>query len=217
MNKSEKTNELFAALAKAQAVMKPAEKDKANPFFKSRYADLASVWNVCRKPLTENGLCIAQPVSITPEGNVAVETVLAHISDQWISSSVVMKPTKNDPQGVGSAITYGKRYGLSALVGVVTDDEEDDDGDKASLPGKARAEDGGTVTPVEARKPDMDGAKEKCLLAIFAANDIDAKKALDYFGENGCASFEDVSDKTIAKIEANPAKFKKATEREVVK
>jgi hypothetical protein len=208
MNKSEKTEALFAALSKAQGVMSAAAKNRANPFFKSNYADLASIWEVCRKPLADNGLAVLQPVTITPEGNVAVETVLAHVSDQWASSVVTLKPTKNDPQGVGSAITYAKRYGLSALVGVVTDDE-DDDGNGASVPSKRTA----TEEAAAVGKPDLDGAKGKHLLALFNEHDIDPKLALDYFGANGYATLDEVPDKTVANIEKKPAQFKAATER----
>jgi len=143
MNKSDQINELAAALSKVQAVMSSASKDAANPFFKSKYADLPAVWNVARGPITENGLSIAQVSKIAEpiyldEGNgktalrigVIVETVLMHSSGQWISGECYFPLSKNDPQGVGSAITYGRRYGMAAILGIVAD--EDDDGNSAS-------------------------------------------------------------------------------------
>jgi|SRR5215469_5454580 len=128
MNRSEQINELAAALAKAQGAMKPALKDSANPFFKSSYADLASVWHVCQKPLTDNGLSVSM-LTEYGESDVWLETILMHSSGQWISGKYPIRPIKNDPQGIGSAITYAKRYALAAMVGVVT---EDDDGNAAS-------------------------------------------------------------------------------------
>jgi hypothetical protein len=125
---SESINEIAAALAKAQAVITGAVKDKTNPHFKNDYADLASVWDACRKPLTDNGLSIAQTAA-TEDGRVGVTTILMHASGQWISDTLVMKPTKDDPQGVGSCITYARRYALAAMVGVAP---EDDDGNAAS-------------------------------------------------------------------------------------
>jgi len=127
---SENLNELFTALSKAQGKIQPACKDKANPFFKSKYADLSSVWDACRDSLSENGLSIVQIPQTQPEG-ISLISILGHSSGQWIKSEIVIPLTKNDPQTVGSAITYYRRYSLSALVGVAP---EDDDGEKAQAP-----------------------------------------------------------------------------------
>lgn len=136
MNKSEQTNELFTALAKAQAEIEGAVKDSTNPHFRSKYADLSSVMQACKTPLSKHGLSVAQlPDSDDPEV-VAVTTVLGHTSGQWISSRIVMRPTKSDPQGVGSALTYCRRYALAAMVGVCP---EDDDGNIASAPKEAES------------------------------------------------------------------------------
>jgi ERF superfamily len=124
MNRSESINELATALAKAQGEMKPAKKDAENPFFKSHYADLPSIVDAA-KPLAKHGLSFVQPTEATPDG-IFVETVLLHSSGQWISGRYPVKPVKDDPQGWGSALTYSRRYGLSALIGVVAADEDDD-------------------------------------------------------------------------------------------
>lgn len=122
--------ELATALSKAQGQIKVALKDSANPFFKSKYADLSSVWEACRGPLTENGLAIVQlPFDPAKESSVGLETTLLHNSGQFIVSRLVMPVPKFDPQGVGSAIKYARRYSLAAMVGVV--DGEDDDGEGA--------------------------------------------------------------------------------------
>jgi hypothetical protein len=128
---SEQINELATALAKAQAKIEGATKDKTNPHFRSSYADLASVWDACRSALTSNGLSVSQTAGASEDGRVRVTTILMHSSGQWLCDDLVMKPVKDDPQGVGSCITYARRYALAAIVGVAP---EDDDGNAASLP-----------------------------------------------------------------------------------
>lgn len=128
MNHSDSIKEIATALSKAQAVIAGAVKDKTNPHFKNDYADLSSVWDACRKPLTDNGLSVAQTAA-TDEGRVGVTTLLMHSSGEWISDTLFMKPTKDDPQGVGSCITYARRYALASMVGVAP---ADDDGNEAS-------------------------------------------------------------------------------------
>lgn len=131
MNKSESINELATALAKAQGQMEGAKKDSSNPFFKSKYADLAAVVEAVKKPFSDNGLSYIQ-ITDLPEGDgdaVLIETVLMHSSGQWVSGKLRMPVSKHDAQGVGSAITYGRRYGLQAMAGVPA---EDDDGNAAA-------------------------------------------------------------------------------------
>ena len=130
MNKSESVAELAAALAKAQGQMKGAIKDSANPFFKSKYADLASVVEAIRAAFSANGLSYIQTVEPSEKDEVRVETTLLHASGEWISCGVLSLPvSKVDAQGYGSALTYARRYSLSAAVGVAP---EDDDGNAAS-------------------------------------------------------------------------------------
>jgi hypothetical protein len=119
---------LATALALAQAEVAGAVKDKVNPHLNSRYADLASVWDACRVPLTKNGLAVIQlPFADGPK--VKLITRLVHKSGEWISSELTMVAVQNTPQGIGSAITYARRYALSAMVGVAP---EEDDGTAAS-------------------------------------------------------------------------------------
>lgn len=129
---------LAEALSKAQGEMENAAKDKDNPFYKSTYADLASVWDACRLPLSKNGLAILQTFSIV-EGKVILTTKLIHTSGEWMDSQVPVQPVKNDPQGMGSAMTYMRRFSLSAMVGIApaeaptrNDVDDDDDGNVAS-------------------------------------------------------------------------------------
>ena len=129
MNKTESINELATALAKAQGKVKTALKDSSNPFYKSKYADLSAIWGACREVLSENGLSVTQ-LPFASEGNsVGIETILLHSSGQWLGEKVIVPVAKFDAQGIGSAITYARRYALAAIVGVVAD--EDDDGEKA--------------------------------------------------------------------------------------
>lgn len=125
---SESINELAMALAKAQGEMEAAIKDALNPFFKSKYADLTSVWAVARNPLSKNGLCVIQTTE-EKEGKIILVTTLAHSSGQWVKSFIPLNPAKNDAQGVGASISYYRRYSLSAIIGVVS--ELDDDGETA--------------------------------------------------------------------------------------
>lgn len=132
MECSENINEIGAALAKAQGVIENATKDKANPYFKSTYADLASVWGACRAALSSNGLSVVQTPEQSEKG-VIVSTMLLHSSGQWIKGSYLMPVSKLDAQSIGSAITYARRYALAALVGVAP---EDDDGNAANNRGQ---------------------------------------------------------------------------------
>ncbi|HVW99246.1 MAG TPA: ERF family protein [Candidatus Babeliaceae bacterium] len=129
-HQSEHTNELFAALAKAQADMKTAGLDSENPYFKSRYADLATVVNASRPSLTKNGLSVIQQIITDKHGATFLNTILTHSSGQWIETNMRVLPPKNDIQTLGSHITYLRRYSYAALVGVVAADE-DDDGEKS--------------------------------------------------------------------------------------
>ena len=138
MNKSESIAGLAAALAKAQGQMKGAVKDSANPFFKSKYADLASVVEAIRSAFSANGLSYVQTVQSSDLDEVRVETMILHSSGEWISCGVLALPvSKNDAQGYGSALTYARRYSLSAAVGVAP---EDDDGN-AAVAAKPNAKD----------------------------------------------------------------------------
>lgn len=120
---STEIGQLAEALAKAQKAIKPAVKDAKNPFFKASYADLFSIWEACREALGNNGLSVIQ-IPQNNEKGITVITLLAHSSGEWIRGELTLIPTKADAQGVGSVITYARRYALAAMVGVAP--EEDD-------------------------------------------------------------------------------------------
>jgi len=125
---SESINELIKALSIAQGQIGNASKDSDNPFFKSKYATLASVREACKDALSKNGLAVIQHPIVSAQATFLC-TTLGHTSGQWIRSFYPIKPVKDDPQGMGSAITYARRYALAAMVGIAP---EDDDGNAAS-------------------------------------------------------------------------------------
>ena len=126
--KSDKVDKLASALSKAQSEMKGAEKKSINPFFNSGYADLHTVIESSFPHLTKNGLSVVQGNESRP-GEVFVTTMLLHESGQWIKSKLKMPIEKVTAQSIGSTITYGRRYGLSAITGIA---QYDDDGNVAS-------------------------------------------------------------------------------------
>ena len=131
MQQSESIANLAKALSIVQGKLTYATKDSANPFFKSKYADLESVWDSCRSLLSENGLAVMQFPGEYFDGTMSLTTVLSHSSGEWISKEMSLPVTKPDAQGAGSALTYMRRYALAAVVGVV---QADDDGNAASSP-----------------------------------------------------------------------------------
>src|SRR3990167_6478429 len=120
---------LATALAKAQGAVKAAVKDSVNPHYKSRYADLASIWDACREPLSKNGLSVVQMPGEYKDGNVSLETVLLHTSGECLRAVASAPCQQQTAQGVGSALTYLRRYALAAFVGIAP---EEDDGEAAS-------------------------------------------------------------------------------------
>ena len=129
MTEELKSSPLALALSKAQGQMKGALKDAENPFFKSSYADLASVWEACRKPLSDNELAVTQIIDMI-DGNMILRTFLLHSGGEKLESIMpIQLSDKSTAQQIGSIITYMRRYSLSAIVGVAP---EEDDGNKAS-------------------------------------------------------------------------------------
>lgn len=134
MEKSESIGAIAKALAAAQSEMTPAVFDSVNPHFRSRYASLASVVAAGRV-LAKHGIAIIQDASGSAGQEVVISTTLAHESGEWLRGTVTLRAEKATPQGVGSTITYGRRYGIALMAGVVSDD--DDDGNSASEQSKA--------------------------------------------------------------------------------
>jgi hypothetical protein len=139
MNRSELIQELATALAVAQGSFPTVKKDANNPFFKSKYADLAALIEAVQDPLSKNGLAILQLLSTDLEGKfIHVETVLTHKSGQWISDKFSLPVLDWKPQGLGSATTYARRYALQAFLNLGA---ADDDGEAAqNRGGQGKAE-----------------------------------------------------------------------------
>jgi hypothetical protein len=142
---------LAGALARAQAEIKAAVKESENPAYKtggkvSKYADLGAVWEACRVPLCKNGLSIVQTTDFDKD-DVWLVTTLLHASGEKISGRYPLRPTKIDPQGFGSALTYARRYTIAAMVGVVAD--EDDDGNRASGNGHSNGNGHGKISELQ--------------------------------------------------------------------
>lgn len=127
---SENITELAKSLLNVQRTVQPIAKDAENSFTKSWYASLTSVMDTCRDALIENGIWLCQyPVPVEQPNSLGLVTKLTHAeSGQWQSSLAVVPLPKADPQGMGSAMTYARRYALTAMLGMVT---EDDDGEGA--------------------------------------------------------------------------------------
>lgn len=137
MEKSESIKNLAIAMNKAQSEMGGAHKGANNPFFKSKYADLGAVIEAVKVPFADNGLSYIQ-FPIEDSGRIGIETILMHSSGEWLSNSFTVNLTKQDAQGAGSAITYCRRYGLQAVAGIPSDD---DDGNAASKANKTPTKD----------------------------------------------------------------------------
>lgn len=129
--RSNTLNELSTALSKAQGEFEIAGLNKSNPYFKSKYADLASVVSAARPSLTKYGLSVVQNIVAHDDGTSVLHTILLHSSGQYIESRMRILPAKSDIQSISSYTTYIKRMAYASLVGVVTGDESDDDGEAA--------------------------------------------------------------------------------------
>jgi hypothetical protein len=130
MNQSESLSNLATALAMVQGQLRPAEENAENPFFKSKYADIASIISAVRDLMAKNGLSVSQFPGLTVNHSATLTTILMHNSGEWLSQDMTIPLAKVDPQGYGSAITYARRYALASVLGIVAG--EDDDGNSAT-------------------------------------------------------------------------------------
>ncbi len=165
MLRSEAIDKIIPALHVAQANLEPVLKDANNPYFKSKYADLAGVYRHTIPVLSENGLLLLQPTDLTIEGQTVVETYLMHTSGQFVGSvtpvhAIPDKDGKITPQAMGSGITYARRYGVMALLGLPADDDDGNAGSGRPQAGKqpppAKEQGGkppvkGTITKVQVK------------------------------------------------------------------
>jgi hypothetical protein len=209
MNQSEHINELSTALSKCQGEITPAIKDSKNPFFKSSYADLNSVWSVCREPLSKHGLAVIQTMDKDESGALVLVTTLAHSSGQWIRSRSPIPLLKQDPQSMGSSLTYMRRYSLSAIVGVSTD--ADDDGEAAmNRNGKEdkKLKEKKEESPVidEAKRKELNKLADQCDPSYLSK----VQKHLENLGMNGFDGIrDDIYLQVITGMKKNAELFQK--------
>jgi len=192
MKKSKEISSLATALNKAQAQMSGAKKTAKNPFFKSAYANLEEVINCIREPFADNGLSFMQ-FPITEENRAGVDTIIMHSSGEWISHPCLLTCAKNDPQGMGSAITYARRYGLQSAVGLPS---EDDDGNAATRP-MAKAK--------PAAKPQKSATKTQIanidkLLTKSGFDDDKVDKAVSWASGGAHSNVADLTQPQAAKL-----------------
>jgi len=176
MQKSDSIAELAKHLAMFQAEVTNPANSADNPFFKSKYAPLNEILNLVRPILTRYGLSVIQAPSGDGE-NISISTVLLHESGEWIEfPPLVLKADKVTPQGAGSAITYGRRYALSAVLGISS--EDDDGGNHVSQPQKESKKE-------PKKEPNGDiisEAQQKRMFAISKGNAEVAKRVLMKYG-----------------------------------
>lgn len=201
MEKSDSIKELATALCKFQGEVETIKKGSENPFYHSRYADLTAILDTIRKPLSENGLSFVQ----FPTGQSGLETTLMHTSGEWMSATYEMKPVKNDPQGLGSAITYQRRYALGSILGLSTDD--DDDGNQASKPAPAQP------TKKEVQQPlpaDLDAKLVECITLIENAKTT--AELVEIFNSNPLLQPVEIFSKALSKQKREIQKTNKTPE-----
>ena len=206
MRTSESIATLAAALAKAQAVIEGAIKDKVNPAFRSKYADLSAVWDAIREPLTANGLSLVQMPDMV-EGDLVLVTRLLHSSGEWLEGTYPLTPVKPDPQGYGSAISYARRYAAMAVCGVCP---EDDDGnaasgrsDKAAPVAPKAAPAAATISPEMKAEADnlkkiIDEATGEIALALIMKN---SKELLEKLPPAAAKYLRDRAEKHLAMLQ----------------
>ena len=177
------TSNIAAALAKAQAEMGKAIKESANPAFRSKYADLGNVMDACLPALNKHNIAVIQPIVSDVDGRF-VKTILIHESGETLECAVPLIVGKNDMQGLGSAITYGRRYGLMSMAGIAP---EDDDGNAAAKNVQSsaisQARDDGVLDglPENASPREKAEAYAKAICADFSGKGV---KALDRSWDN---------------------------------
>jgi hypothetical protein len=191
--------ELASALAKAQAELKNPGFDSNNPHFKSKYASLASVRDTVTPILAKHGLSVVQ-CPVFEDGKAGCETMLLHTSGEYLSERLLIPVDKANAHGVGSCITYSRRFSLMAFAGVVGD--EDDDGNAAvgDPKGKPKAAYAATITPTEGCWEGVPSERHEFLRRMAAA-------VADYAEESGIEDaykylyVENVDAKTITNDE----------------
>ena len=184
---------IIVALSKAQSEFPLVKKESSNPFYKSKYADLPSVWSAIRDTFKKYNLCVSQSAKIE-NGQTVLVTTLYHDSGEWISSDYPLNPVKNDPQGLGSALTYARRYALTALIGLVSDD--DDDGNAGSGVNGRQEVKSKINAYKETQKTAITETQQKELFKVLKEFGLEEKQFKSYLEVKGWNNTKDIpSDK----------------------
>lgn len=155
MYKSENIAELSAALVNLQSEIQSVETDATNPHLQSKFASLTALWEGVRPLLTKHGLAVIQMPGYNQVGEdidkLMIETVVLHTSGQYIGSEFLMHLVKRDPQGIGAAISYGRRYAFSSILGLTTVQDDDGESHASVLRTRSQAKNGAPApsTPIQ--------------------------------------------------------------------
>lgn len=189
-------SELHKALSAFQSEVTNPVKNISNTFFKSKYADLGSCIDVMRPLLSKHGLSFTQLTEMK-EGQLVLVTSLRHSAGEQVDGFYPINPTKNDPQGMGSALTYARRYALCAMFGLAA--EDDHDGNAASAPTK-KAEKAAEKTPEQRAKE----ATEDYISKIHAAKTSEVLEAIMDKVDSGklSAAFPDFYQSIVDEFQA---------------
>ena len=191
------TSPTIAALAKAlsaaQGEVEGAVKGKANPAFRSKYADLAAVWDACREALTKHGLAIVQSPGPCADGRMEMTTLLAHSSGEWMRGTLTIPLAKVDAQAYGSATTYARRYALAAFVGIAP---EDDDGNAAAAAAPRRE----APAPVGQPKATLNQRAERFAATLRAVSSVDELDKAFSLGSKLCAELDAADPDLLAEV-----------------
>jgi hypothetical protein len=194
MKTSESISAISKAISQVQLEIENPANSAVNPFYKSKYAPLPDVLNIVRPLLGKYGLAVIQ--NPYTEGEVlSITTRITHESGEWIETDpLFMKPEKNTPQGVGSAITYGRRYALSAVLGIASEEDDDGNSNEPDKQGKSKKED----------KPKPNVELEKIIANIGEVATNLAEKGIDknVIGSTIKAIFTDAKGKPSANYNA---------------
>lgn len=173
LEKSESIEQIAVALVKFQAEVKPVKKTATNPFYKKKYATLDCIIETIGDPLKKNGLCYSQ----FPIGDTGLTTILMHTSGEYLMATYEMRPEKNTPQGQGISLTYQRRYALSAVLGIATEDDDDGNG------GSGKGNDDNSANAKSKKPPKLSDAKHKKLEALRAEKNVDREKVREEIGK----------------------------------
>jgi hypothetical protein len=181
---------LVESLAKARKAFGAVKKTAENPYFKSSYADLSGLIAATSNALSDNGLVMIQsPGGMNGGGAIPIISLLAHSSGQWIRGELMMPCAKKDAQGVGSAVTYGRRYSYQSMLNIAA--EEDDDGNEAT--GRSSADRGASSTDKDTRKGvNINPAQQRALWAAYKQGNKTKEDIAGYYKSLGITTMEEM-------------------------